>query len=117
VRMRGSIDELPSGALRVRVYAGRDPLTKGMNYLTEVVPAGPTAMREAEKLRTRLLNQIDEQRQPRTKATVNQLLDRYLEVLHVDPNTEKGYRGYVDNHIRPVMGELPISKVNGELVS
>jgi len=26
-RQRGSIEELPSGALRVSVYAGTDPLT------------------------------------------------------------------------------------------
>lgn len=76
-RHRGGIDELPSGACGVRVYAGNDPLTRRRNYLTEIVPAGRTAMREAEKLRTRLLNQVDEQRQPRTKANVNQLLDRH----------------------------------------
>jgi hypothetical protein len=47
-RTRGSIDELPSGALRVRVYAGRDPLTKRDHYLTEVIPAGPKAAAAAE---------------------------------------------------------------------
>ena len=34
-------------------------------------------------LSSRLLNQIDERRNPRTRATVNQLLDRYLQVLDV----------------------------------
>jgi hypothetical protein len=27
-RARGAVDQLPSGAYRVRVYAGLDPLTK-----------------------------------------------------------------------------------------
>ena len=40
-RQRGGIDELPSGALRVRVYAGMDPISKRRLYLSEIVPAGP----------------------------------------------------------------------------
>jgi hypothetical protein len=72
-RQRGSIDQLPSGAYRVRVYAGLDPVTKKRRYLTEVIPAGPNAEREAEKVRTRLLNEVDERRHPRTSATVDQL--------------------------------------------
>jgi integrase len=36
-RERGSIDELPSGALRVRVYAGTDPITKRRHDLVEVI--------------------------------------------------------------------------------
>ncbi len=42
-REQGSIDELPSGALRVRVYAGTDPITKRRHDLVEVVPPGPGA--------------------------------------------------------------------------
>ena len=42
-------------------------------YLDEMVPPGPTAATEAEKLKTRFLAQVDERRAPRTRATVNQL--------------------------------------------
>jgi integrase len=73
-RQRGTIDTLPSGALRVRVYAGVDPLTKRRHDLTQIIPAGPNAGREAEEARTRLLSQVDERRNPRTRATLNQLL-------------------------------------------
>lgn len=41
--------------------------------------------------RARLIKQVNEQRNPRTKATVNQLTDRYLEVLDVDVTTRNGY--------------------------
>ncbi len=41
-RQRGSIERLPSGSLRVRVYAGVDPLTGKRNYLTELVPLAAT---------------------------------------------------------------------------
>jgi integrase len=89
-RFRGTVDQLPSGAFRVRVYAGSDPLTGKRHDLTEVVPPGPRAAAEAEKVRARLLNQVDEQRNPRTKATVNQLLDRYLAVVELEESIPSG---------------------------
>ncbi|MBA3488250.1 MAG: site-specific integrase, partial [Longispora sp.] len=83
-RQRGQVEQLPSGALRVKVYAGVDPLTKRRYYLTETIPAEiPNPEREAEKVRVRLLNEVDERRNPRTAATVNQLMDRYLKMLSV----------------------------------
>jgi hypothetical protein len=75
-KQRGSIDELPRGALRVRVYAGADPISGKRQDLVEVIPPGPKAAAQAEAALTRFLNQVDEQRHPRTSATVNQLLDR-----------------------------------------
>ena len=110
-RRRGEVEELPSGALRVKVYAGEDALTGRRHYLRETVPAGPTAARDAERARARLLNQVDEGRNPRTKATVNQLMDRYLELLEVDAMTFKSYEGYIRNHIRPLLGRLPLSRL------
>ncbi|MDT7701012.1 MAG: integrase, partial [Pseudonocardiales bacterium] len=53
-RQRGSIEELPSGALRVSVYAGIDPVTGRRHYLKETVPPGPAASAEAEKVMRRL---------------------------------------------------------------
>jgi len=65
-------------------------VSKKRHYLVETVQAGPTAANEAEKVRTRLLNQVDERRNPRTKATLNQLLDRWLEVVELEPTTRSG---------------------------
>ena len=108
-RERGAIDELPSGALRVRVYAGMDPISRRRMYLTEVVPPGPRAGDQAERARTRLLRQVDERRNPRTRATVGQLLTRWLEVLDVDPSTKRGYESKISKHIRPLLGQLSLS--------
>lgn len=113
-RKRGEIERLPSGSLRVRVYAGVDALSGKRNYLIETVPAGPKAGAEAEKVRTRLVNQVDEQRNPRTKATVNQLMDRYLELLDVEETTLERYEQTIRIHIRPLLGYLPVAKLNGE---
>jgi integrase len=115
-RTRGSIDTLPSGALRIRVYAGRDPLAKRDHYLVEIVPPGPKAQSEAEKVRTRLLNQVDEQRSPRTRATVGQLMDRYLDVVDIEETTLRTYIGYIDKHIRPQLGALQVGRVDAEVL-
>jgi integrase len=63
----------------VTVYAGIDQLTGKPMQLRETIPARSTLReteREAERVRTRLLNQVDERRGPRTEATVNDFLDR-----------------------------------------
>lgn len=107
---------LPSGSLRVKVYAGVDPVSKKRLYLDETVPAGPKAAREAEKARTRLLAQLDERRNPRTRATVNQMFDRYLTVLDVEPTTRGTYEGYIRDHIRPVLGQLPLGRLDTDTI-
>ncbi|WP_431973964.1 tyrosine-type recombinase/integrase [Micromonospora haikouensis] len=113
-RQRGEIEELPSGSLRVKVYAGLDPITKKRHYLTETVPPGPTARKEAEKARTRFLAQVDERRNPRTRATVDQLLDRWLEVLDVEASTRQGYVKKLNKHVRPLLGKLPVGRLDAE---
>jgi integrase len=94
-RTRGTVDELPSGALRVRVYAGADPLTGTRHDLVEVIPPGLKAAALAEAARVRMLGQVDERRNPRTSATLDQLLDRYLETLDVGRTTHAMYTKYL----------------------
>ncbi|WP_308252108.1 tyrosine-type recombinase/integrase [Pseudonocardia sp. KRD291] len=115
-RQHGSIDELPSGALRVRVYAGVDPVTKRRHDLIEVVPPGPNAERTARDVRDRLLREVAERRNPRTSATVDQLLERYLDQFDGAPNTLTLYRGYVRNHIAPFLGHLKVGQVDAEIL-
>jgi integrase len=115
-RQRGEIEMLPSGSLRVRVYAGVDPVTGKKHHLTEIIPAGPRADKLAEKARTRLLAQVDERRNPRTRATVNQMLDRHLEMLNVEATTLDSYEVFVRNHIRPLIGHLQVGRIDGEIL-
>ncbi|WP_436535746.1 LacI family DNA-binding transcriptional regulator [Actinoplanes sp. HUAS TT8] len=65
---QGEIERLPSGSLRVRVYAGIDPATRKRRYLQETVPAGETAERDAEAARVRLLGEVHRQRGPVPRA-------------------------------------------------
>jgi len=100
----------------VRVYSGFDRVSGKRLYLDETVPPGPRAAREAEQLRTKLLRQVDEKRNPRTRATVDQMLDRYLTGLDVEPTTRSTYEGYIRNHIRPVLGPLPLGRIDADTI-
>lgn len=115
-RDRGRIETLKSGSLRVVVYAGVDPLTNKRLYLRETIPPGPKAKSEAEKTLTRFLSSIDERRNPRTMATVDALMDRYLEIIEVDETTKHKYEQHIRVHIRPLLGKLQVGKLNGETI-
>lgn len=115
-RQRGSIRSLPSGSLQVRVFAGTDPVSKKDLYLTEVVPPGPRQAREAEQARTRLLNQVDEKRNPKTRATIDQLIAKYFEVADVDAQTMRGYRSKYENHIKPLIGSQLLARLDIEIL-
>ena len=115
-RERGSIDELPSSALRVRVYAVIDPVSKRRHYLTEVVSSGPKAERQARTVRDRLVREVEERRSPRTAATVNQLLDRYLDQFDGAPRTLELYRSYVRKHIGPLTGAVKVAALDAEIL-
>jgi LacI family transcriptional regulator, xylobiose transport system transcriptional regulator len=62
-RARGEVERLPSGSLRVRVYAGIDPVTRKRRYLVQTVAAGPDADDQAEMVRVRLLEEVRERRE------------------------------------------------------
>ncbi|MEK6442180.1 tyrosine-type recombinase/integrase [Pseudonocardia sp. T1-2H] len=115
-RARGSIEALPSGALRVSVYAGIDPVTGRRHYLKEIIKAGPKAQREAEAARSRLLAEVAAKRSPRTSATVDQLLERYLDQFAGSPTTLDLYRTHVRNHILPVLGHVKVGQLDAEIL-
>ncbi len=99
----------------MKVYSGFDPVTKRRHYLTEVVSAGRGAEAEAERVLTRLLNEVDERRNPKTKATVEQLLDRYLD-QHFDgaPSTKANYRRYAKLHVLPFIGQVKVGQLDAD---
>ncbi|MEU4395239.1 tyrosine-type recombinase/integrase [Kribbella sp. NPDC023855] len=96
----------------MRVYAGIDPVTKRPNVLTETIPPGPNAEKLAEQVKVNFLNQVYEKRNPRTKATVNQLLDKYLAEAELEFNTRDIYVGYAKKHIRPLLGETKVGALD-----
>lgn len=116
-RRKGSIQTLPSGALRVSVYAGIDPVTKRRHYLKETIPAAtPKIQDAADKVLRRLQVQVDERRQPRTNTTVKELVTRHLELARLEPTTERGYRGHYRNHILPLIGDVKVGAIDADVL-
>jgi integrase len=95
-------------SFQVLVFAGTDPLTGKPNYLTE----STRDEAQAQKILTRLLAQVDEQRNPRTKATMGAALEAWLRTHEGEETTLDGYRGYVRRTIEPGLGSVPLAKVS-----
>ncbi|MGH3978215.1 MAG: hypothetical protein ACRDRZ_04315 [Pseudonocardiaceae bacterium] len=85
------------------------------HYLKEIIPAGPGAVVEADKTLRRLANQVDERRNPRTNATVDQLLDRHFDLVQIETNTLDTYRGLARNHIRPLIGGQKVGALDADM--
>ncbi|MEQ4204037.1 hypothetical protein [Actinopolymorpha sp. B9G3] len=53
---------------------------------------------------------------PRTRATVNQLLDRWLEMVELEPTTRAGYVEKIEKRIRPTIGKVEVGKLDAETI-
>jgi integrase len=115
-RQTGGIHSLPSGSLRVRVYAGIDPVKKTKLYLEETVPAGPDAWDRAEALRAEFVAEVYQRRHPRTDATVEQLIERHMKDGIFGTKTRKNYRSQADKHILPCIGSAKVRRVDAEVI-
>ncbi|MGH3803324.1 MAG: integrase, partial [Pseudonocardiaceae bacterium] len=91
-------------------------MSKRRHYLTEIIPAGPGADRQARRVRDRLISQVEERRNPRTKATVDQLLERYLDQFDGAASTLTLYRGYIRNHIAPFLGKTKVGALDADIL-
>jgi integrase len=108
----GYIQQLPSGAFRVSVYAGTDPLTGRQIRLRRTCKTERAAQIELG----RLIEQAAAGRQPEADATVAQLMDRYGEVADWDLSTRKAHEYYIQRVIKPALGHLQVRKIRGPLL-
>jgi integrase len=108
---RGHIQKR-GNSYRVSVWAGVDPLTGKDMRLSE----STTDEAEAQRILTRLLSQVDEQRNARTRATLGYTLDAWLDVHECEDSTRDGYRGYIERTIKPALGDVPIAKLGARVL-
>lgn len=106
----------PAGRCGVRVYAGLDPITGRRRYLRHTVPAGPTALEEAEAACRWLLTLVRERRHPRVEVTLAELLDRHLTLMHAGETTRRSYRWMVAKDVYPLLGHLRLAAVTPQLL-
>src|SRR5947208_3309714 len=97
-RERGYIRKC-GNSYQVLVYAGTDPLTGKPNYLTE----SSTDEAKARQALTRLLAEVDGQRNARTKATLGVALDAWPRVHEVEANTHRADAGYIRLQSSPLL--------------
>lgn len=109
-RTRGNIEELPTGGFRARVYAGADPLPKRPRYLREMTDT----YEQAQVALTRMQNQVDERRHPRSNATVGQVIAQWLEVAQLEDSTRDDYDDLIRLYITPTFGNMPAAKLDAE---
>ena len=120
-RKRGSIRRL-GNLLQVRVSAGKDPATGERLVLVDSVTiekpgserSERAAQKEAEKVLTRLQAEADSLKVARTKSTFGALLDRWLRQHELDATTRMNYEWIIRDHIRPVLGDVPLLLLTGD---
>lgn len=114
-RSRGNIRRMRD-RVQVRVSAGEDPSTGERIILTESVPidipgnarSERAALKEAEKLRTKMLADADELKVARTRATVGALLERWMAQHEIDATTRMTYESQIRMYIVPAIGDVPL---------
>ena len=93
----------------VRVYVGRDTETKKRKYLNKTIHGG---LRDAQAHLNRMLSERDLGRNlDSSKQTLNQYLDRWLEVCakpRLRAKSFQDYEGLLRRYVRPQLGMKPL---------
>jgi integrase len=109
---RGRI-ERRGNSLRVRVYAGDDPVTGKRVYRSETIAGTDrAAQRRAEKALTRLTAEVNAQRAPTSSVSLAYLLSEWLSRAELEETTRRTYVGYIDRTIVPAIGSAAIDKLS-----
>lgn len=105
---RGVVDGRPYW--RLRVYAGQDPVTGRERFRERGLRA---TKRDAEKALRLFAAEVDAGRHRSTDGTLGFLLDRWI--AHGSPSwsptTLDSYTSNIRKHIRPALGNVPLSKL------
>ncbi len=110
-RIRGNI-ETRGESLRVRVFAGADPVTGRPVYLRETVRGVEATRRRARRTLNRLVAEAEKARRPSSVVSLGHVIDEWLWLAeHVD-STRDTYLGYIERIIKPTLGSMAISKLS-----
>lgn len=107
----GSIRKRKDGRWEGRYVVGRDPDTGKM--VTKNV-LGKTQAEVKEKLRKAIDNSRQLDYTKEGKYTVGQWLDEWFDAyakVKVRASSHQTYKGYIENHIKPNIGDIPIEKL------
>lgn len=113
--MKGTL-RYRSGAWRLQVYAGADPMTGKERRITKTVRAADNraGRKQAEAELAKLVVDVEAGRHHlRDDMTVAELLERYfaLKVADWSPASAKEHRGIIRRALVPNIGALPVHRV------
>lgn len=107
----GNIRKRKDGRWEGRYTAGHDPETGKPIYKNVL---GKTQAETKEKLKQAMEEAKGLNIAKAGQYTVGQWMDVWVEnyaKLKVRPSSHQTYRGYIDNHIRPDIGDIPLNKL------
>lgn len=108
----GNIRKRKDGRWEGRYTAGHDPIT-GKQVFKNVL--GKTQAEVKEKLKKALAESQKLDFTKQGKYTVAQWMEEWFEnvcKIKVRPSSHQTYRGYIDNHITPNIGKIPLEKLS-----
>ena len=108
----GSIRKRKDGRWEGRYTAGRDPVTGKVIYKNVL---GRTQAEVKAKLKAAIETNTNLDIVKAEQYTVGQWMDVWFEncaKIKVRPSSHQTYRGYIDNHIKPNIGSIPLSKLS-----
>jgi integrase len=111
-RIQGNI-EVRGDSLRIRVYAGPDPVTGKPVYLRETVRGSDDAARRtARRALNRLVAEAEKARRPSSVISLSDVINEWLRVVEHEDSTRETYLGYIERTINPALGSLSIAKLS-----
>ena len=107
----GNIRKRKDGRWEGRYTAGHDPVT-GKQIFKNVL--GKTQNEVKEKLKNALIESGQVDFTKSGQYTVSTWMDTWFEnvaKIKVRPSSHQTYKGYIDNHIKPNIGKIPLEKL------
>jgi integrase len=115
-RTKGNIEER-GDSLRVRLYAGIDPVTGRQSYLRETIPGtDDAAWRKADDKLTEFRAQVLKQRNVASSVPFGKAVDEWMQNSEVVDSTRDGYVNYIERYIRPILGKQPVRKIDARVL-
>ena len=107
----GCIRKRKDGRWEGRYTAGRDPVTGKAVYKNVL---GKTQAEVKEKLKKAIAENVELDFAKAGQYTVGQWMDVWFEncaKIKVRPSSHQTYRGYIDHHIKPYIGDIQLNKL------
>ena len=106
-----------AGALRVRLYAGQDPVTGKQVYLRETIQGtDDAAWKRADNKLAEFRTQVLKQRNAQSCVKLGYALDEWMRKTEIQDSTRHTYEGYIRRTIKPALGGEPIKKVTARVL-